>query len=181
MWALLCCCASAFSGPALAADKLPSGAYLQDAVSVGRWGIRRTTSDEAGRKVLSCAASWTREADLYVHASLDLPNRTFALGVSAIRPPRQKQATMRIWFDDDKAHAIEGPATFIAWSGTDEGEDGYLVLVETGDNPVAAERLAKAQTVTFAYPFDGATRVVAFPYRSARQAMSKLAECAAGR
>jgi len=169
------------SAPLLAAEKLPSGAFQQDPVSVGQWALSRITSDEAGRSIVSCQVTWTRESDLYVYASLDIAKKQFALGIPAIRLPKEKQATMRVWFDEDKAHAIEGPAHFIAWSGNDEGEDGYLVLVETSDKPAMAERLAAAKKVSFAYPFQGKTRVETFPFKSAAKAVAMLSDCANGR
>jgi hypothetical protein len=172
--------ATSLVSPAPAADKLPSGAFAQAPAAVGRWSLRRITADEAGRTLRSCEATWTREGDLYVYASLDATRKTFAFGVPASRPPKSRSATIRAWFDDDKANAVEGPATFVPWSGDGEGEDGYLLL-ESGDGTAGAERLAKARKVSFAYPFDGKTRVEAFPYATGGPAMRRLVDCANGR
>jgi hypothetical protein len=179
--ATFCCLVLVVSDSALAVEKLPSGGFIRDYASVNSWFIKRVSSDEAGRRTLYCEASWTREADLHVYARLDAATKAFALGIPAPRPTSRPNVTMRIWFDDQRASAIEGRWTFISWSGTTEGEDGYLVLTETGDKGALAGRLAKARKVTFAYPFDGKTRTEAFPFKTAQQAMNKLADCASGR
>lgn len=178
-WAAGCCLALALADAAPAAERLPSGSYIHDPVAIGRWSLRRVTSDEAGRFVLSCEATWTREADLYLYLSLDAATQSLALGIPATRPP--SGAAMRASFDGDQAGAIEGPATFASWSGDDAGEDGYLLLPGTGDGAKAAERLARSKAVTLAYPFEGRTRTETFRYGSAAKVLTALSDCASGR
>ncbi len=176
-----CCLWLLSTLPAFAAEQLPSGAYMHDPVPVGAWTLRRITSDAAGKEVLACEATWTRESDLHVMAKLDVKQKTFALGVPTFGRPRGKPATMRAWFNSDKADAVESVATFQSFSGNADDEDGYLLLVEARDKQGLADRLAKARTVTFAYPFEGKTRIEAFPFKTAQQAMKQLAACASHR
>lgn len=166
-------------GPATGAEKLGSGAFQHDYASANGWIVHRITADEAGRKLLYCDASWTGVADMYAYVRRDPANKTFAFGLPAPNPVRQKNAPMRAWFDSDKANAMEGPATFLSWSGKADDEDGYLVLVQTGDQAPAAERFPKAKKITFAYPFDGKTRVESFILKNAATTLAKLTDCAA--
>ncbi len=180
-WATLCCLAMLTSGAAAAAEKLPSGEYFDYYAQVDDWGIRRVASDEAGRKVLYCEATWVREGDFYLYLALDAGRKQFSYGIPVPIPSGRKQATMRVWFDGDKAHAAEVQAAYVNTPISGAGEDGYLVAVENGEASATLARLAKARTITFAYPFEVRTRVESFPYKRAAKALGKLADCADGR
>ena len=178
-WATSCCLALALSQPVHAAERAVGGGFSWDYGDVNKWRVERVSSDEAGRTTLHCHTIWSRESDAQLYARLDAASKATALGLTAVRPPPSK-ATVSVWFDDQKASATEGRWTFIPWS-PDDPNFGYLVLTETGDKKVLMERLAKARKVTFAYSFEGKTRTEAFPFKSAQQAMKKLADCANGR
>ncbi len=144
---------------------------------LGRWELTRYTRDEEGADLSHCTAMVLTGSEQGLRFSYSAPAGSFVYGFSGLGSAADAAAIpLRVWFDGNKAGALEATAELAA---DENGFEWRSVHQGAADAGGLEARFAGAKKVTFAYKVDGKAHSESFALPDVGAVLKQLLACGA--